>query len=279
MFLFSVLLFFVFACLGAWLALFPAGRDVVAQSMSVIGRRIGRGLSGGYRQGTQQAAHAGRSAGGRLLRALRFLQRRYLLVLSVLVLLTVPPMLALVLSGRNMLGGFDSDDHAVNDQVADLLKGEQLAAPEPLPPLVFTTAEVTMVRPMLDGANRNWQLLDPDFAQRLLLVFKIMKETHGYDMAILEGYRSPERQNTLAAAGPSVTNAKAFQSYHQFGLAADCAFLRDGKLLISEKDPWAMRGYRLYGEAAESVGLHWGGRWTMMDFGHTELRVAGTVRK
>jgi len=279
MFLFSVLLFFVFACLGAWLALFPAGRDVVAQSMAVIGRRIGRGLSGGYRQGTQQAAHAGRSAGGRLLRALRFLQRRYLLVLSVLVLLTVPPMLALVLSGRNMLGGFDSDDHAVNDQVADLLKGEQLAAPEPLPPLVFTTAEVTMVRPMLDGANRNWQLLDPDFAQRLLLVFKIMKENHGYDMAILEGYRSPERQNALAAAGPSVTNAKAFQSYHQFGLAADCAFLRDGKLLISEKDPWAMRGYRLYGEAAESVGLHWGGRWTMMDFGHTELRVAGTVRK
>jgi len=279
MFLFSVLLFFVFACLGAWLALFPAGRDVVAQSMSMIGRRIGRGLSGGCRQGSQQAAHAGRSAGGGLLRALSFLRRRYLLVLSLLVLLTVPPMLALVLSGRNMLGGFDSDDHAVNDQVADLLKGEQLAAPEPLPPLVFTTAEVTMVRPMLDGANRNWQLLDPDFAQRLLLVFKIMKENHGYDMAILEGYRSPERQNTLAAAGPSVTNAKAFQSYHQFGLAADCAFLRDGKLLISEKDPWAMRGYRLYGEAAESVGLHWGGRWTMMDFGHTELRVSGTVRK
>ncbi|MYM85615.1 M15 family peptidase [Rugamonas sp. FT82W] len=279
MFLFSVLLFFVFACLGAWLALFPAGRDVVAQSMSVIGRRIGRGLRGGYRQGTRQAAHAGRSAGGGLLRALMFLRRRYLLVLSVLVLLTVPPMLALVLSGRNMLGGFDSDDYAVNDQVADLLKGEQLAAPEPLPPLVFTTAEVTMVRPMLDGADRNWQLLDPDFAQRLLLMFKIMKENHGYDMAILEGYRSPERQNALAAAGPSVTNAKAFQSYHQFGLAADCAFLRDGKLLISEKDPWAMRGYRLYGEVAESVGLHWGGRWTMMDFGHAELRVSGTVRK
>jgi hypothetical protein len=44
-----------------------------------------------------------------------------------------------------------------------------------------------------------------------------------------------------------VTNAKAFQSYHQFGLAADCAFLRDGKLVISEKDPWAMRGYQFYG--------------------------------
>ncbi len=279
MFLFSVLLFFIFACVGAWLALFPAGRDVVAQSMSAIGRRIELGLRGGYRQGAQQAALAGRSAGGGVLRTLKFLQRRYLLVLSAAVLLTVPPMLALVLSGRSMLGGYDGDSHAVNDQVADLLKGEQLAAPAPLPPPVFTTAEVTLVRPLLDGANRNWQLLDPDFARRLLLVFRIMKENHGYDMAILEGYRSPERQNALAAAGPSVTNAKAFQSYHQFGLAADCAFLRDGKLLISEKDPWAMRGYRLYGEAAEAVGLRWGGRWTMMDFGHTELRVAGTVRK
>jgi peptidoglycan L-alanyl-D-glutamate endopeptidase CwlK len=95
-----------------------------------------------------------------------------------------------------------------------------------------------------------------------------MKETHGYDMALLEGYRSPERQNLLAAAGPSVTNAKAFQSYHQFGLAADCAFFRDGKLFISERDPWILRGYRLYGEVAESVGLSWGGRWARKDFGH-----------
>jgi peptidoglycan L-alanyl-D-glutamate endopeptidase CwlK len=110
-------------------------------------------------------------------------------------------------------------------------------------------------------------------------VFRIMKERHGYDMALLEGYRSPERQELLASAGASVTNARAFQSYHQFGLAADCAFLRDGKLVISEKDPWAMRGYRLYGETAEAAGLTWGGRWTMMDFGHTELRLPGAMQR
>jgi len=98
-------------------------------------------------------------------------------------------------------------------------------------------------------------------------------------MAILEGYRSPERQNALAAMGPNVTNAAAFQSWHQYGLAADCAFLRDGKLVISEKDPWAMRGYQLYGEVAESLGLTWGGRWKMMDFGHTELRMPGVMRR
>lgn len=279
MFLFSVLMFFLLACLCAWLVLFPAGRDVVAQSMGVGGRRIGQRLRGGVWQGARQAAGLGRGARGSARRGLQFLRRRYLLILSASVVLTVPPMLALMLSSRGMLGGYDSDGHAVNDQVADLLKGEQLSVPSPLPPLTFTTAEVTLVRPLLDGANRNWQLLDPEFSQRLLLVFKIMRERHGYDMAILEGYRSAERQNSLAAAGPSVTNAKAFQSYHQFGLAADCAFLRDGKLLISEKDPWAMRGYRLFGEAAEAAGLHWGGRWKMMDFGHAEFRVSGTVKK
>lgn len=279
MFLFSMLLFFVVTCLCAWLWLFPAGRDAVAHALGMAGRRLGRHLRGGARSGARQVTALGRGAGGGLRRALRFGKRRWPLLLAAAVLLTVPPLLALVLSGRNILSGYDSDTQAINDQIAGLLQGERLTAPEPPPPLVFTTAEVTLVRPMLDSANRNWQLLDPVFAQRLLLVFKIMKERHGYDMAILEGYRSPERQNTLAAAGPSVTNAKAFQSYHQFGLAADCAFLRDGKLVISEQDPWAMRGYRLYGAAAEAAGLTWGGRWTMMDFGHAELRVRGTLHR
>ena len=279
MFLFSMLLFFVVTCFCAWLWLFPAGRAVVLQSLSAASRRVGQRLRGGLQDGVRQASEWGRNAGGALHRALRFLQRRYLLMLAALVLAAVPPLLALMLSGRGMLSGFDSDTQAINEQIAGLLQGEQLTAPAPLPPLAFTTAEVTLLRPMLDGANRNWQLLDPAFAQRLLLVFKIMKERHGYDMAILEGYRSPERQNALAAAGPSVTNATAFQSYHQFGLAADCAFLRDGKLVISEKDPWAMRGYQFYGAAAEAAGLTWGGRWTMMDFGHAELRVPGALKK
>lgn len=279
MFLFSVLLFFVVTCFCAWLLLFPSGRDVVVQSMHALGRRLGQRLRGGVRQGAQQVGGLGRQAGGSLRSTLRFLKRRYLLLLAASVLLAVPPLLALMLSGRSMLSGFDSDTHAINDQIAGLLQGEQLTAPSPLPPPVFTTAEVTLVRPMLDSANRNWQLLDPAFAQRLLLVFRIMKERHGYDMAILEGYRSPERQNALAAAGPNVTNARAFQSYHQFGLAADCAFLRDGKLVISERDPWAMRGYQFFGAAAEAAGLTWGGHWTMMDFGHAELRVPGTVKK
>ena len=209
MFLFSVLMFFMLACFCAWLVLFPAARDAVMQTLFAAGRGVEQRLRGGCRSGIRQAVYIGADAGAAGRRSLRFVQRRYLLLLSALVLVAVPSLLALMLSGRHMLSGYDNDAYEINDQVASLLKGEQLTAPAPLPPLAFTTAEVALVRPMLDSANRNWQLLDPEFAQRLLLVFKIMKERHGYDMAILEGYRSPERQNALAAAGPGVTNATA----------------------------------------------------------------------
>lgn len=191
----------------------------------------------------------------------------------------IPPLIAWMLSGKSMLGSYDDSGQVVNQQIAALLEGEQLVPPPPLPPEVFTTQEVAQVRPMLDTASRNWQQLDADFTQRLLLTFKIMKEQHGYDMVIIEGYRSPERQNALAQMGGSVTNAKAFQSYHQYGLAADSAFMRNGKLVITEKDPWAMRGYQLYGEVAESVGLTWGGRWKMMDLGHVEFRKPGVMKR
>ena len=126
-------------------------------------------------------------------------------------------------------------------------------------------------------ASRNWRQLDPLFTQRLLVAFKLMQERHGYQMVLIEGYRSPERQAQLFGQGSHVTQARANMSYHQYGLAADSAFFRDGKLLISERDPWAMRGYELYGEIAEQVGLSWGGRWKMRDLGHVELRRKGVL--
>ncbi|KAA3655416.1 MAG: M15 family peptidase [Proteobacteria bacterium] len=188
----------------------------------------------------------------------------------------VPPLAVLTLAGPAV---FDFADTAYRPdrQIAALLHGEQLVPPVALPPAMFSTREVEQVRPDVVDASRNWQQLDPEFTQRLLLVIKIMRERYGYDVALIEGYRTPERQSELAALGPQVTQAAAYMSYHQYGLAADCAFLRDGKLVISERDPWAMRGYTLYGEVAESVGLTWGGRWRMRDLGHIELRRDGVI--
>ncbi|MDC8755996.1 M15 family metallopeptidase [Janthinobacterium fluminis] len=274
-----VLMYFLLACFAAWLLLFPGGRELVLQSMANLGLRVQRRAGHWHRGGAGRAGALGCAAQSTLARAWQALARHRWVALAAVLLLGLPPLLAWLASGGSMLGSYDGGSRVANVQLSDLLMGEQLVPPPAPPPLVFTTLEVTQLRPLLGGASRNWQLLDQHFGQRLLLVFKIMRDRYGYEMALLEGYRSPARQNMLAAAGPSVSNAKAFQSYHQYGLAADCAFFRDGKLLISEKDPWAMRGYRLYGEVAESLGLHWGGRWTMMDFGHTELRQPGVLGK
>ena len=160
------------------------------------------------------------------------------------------------------------------------LAGERLTPPAPLPPEVFTTREVELARPMVRFASRDWALLDAEFAQRLLMVFRIMREQHGYEMVLIEGYRSPQRQEQLAAMGGHVTKVGAFRSYHQFGLAADSAFMRMGQVVISERDPWAMRGYELYGEVSASLGLTWGGGWkNLKDLGHVELRRPGVLRR
>lgn len=193
------------------------------------------------------------------------------LVTLALALLCAPAVLVHALLGRAVFE-FELDGRAADRRIASLLAGERLVPPPGLPPDVFASREVESIRPTIMQANRDWNLLDPAFSQRLLEAFRLMRDRHGYEVVLVEGYRSAERQTMLAALGPHVTRARANMSYHQFGLAADCAFLRDGRLVISARDPWAMRGYELLGQIAEETGLNWGGRWTLHDFGHVELR-------
>lgn len=278
MFLLAVAAYFLLACLVSWLILFPAGREFFLQTLAGFGLRAHKSLGKIARRQGEGVVKIQQSGRNSLRSIIAFAQKHYLLCLGGVALILIPPAVAFM-SGFNVtLGDYDTT-HQANDQVVVLMEGEQLVPPPALPPAVFATLEVEQERPMLVTASRKWDEMDPVFTQTLLKIFKVMKEKHGYDMAILEGYRSPERQNKLAAMGSSVTNAAAFQSWHQYGLAADCAFLRNGKIVITEKDPWAMRGYQLYGEVAESFGLTWGGRWKMMDFGHTELRRPGVMKR
>lgn len=279
MLIFIAFLYFCLACSVIWLAVFPSGREFVAQIISGRWSRFDQQLSSLHHAGVRGASEWRHVAGRLRARQIKFARRNAMWLGAGFVAILVPMGVVLMMGRPDTLPGYESADLPPDPKVVALLAGENLAPPAALPPMAFTTREVELVRPMLVNASRNWGLLHPGFHQRLLLAFKIMKEKHGYEMALLEGYRSPSRQNLLASIGTQVTNARAFQSWHQYGLAADCAFWRDGKLIISEKDPWAMRGYRLYGEVAESLGLTWGGRWTMMDFGHTELRVKGVMRK
>jgi len=159
-----------------------------------------------------------------------------------------------------------------SEQIRSALSMEKLVPPPPLPPDAFVDRQ----HPGLEKLDRDWGRMDGEFVQQVLKL-RARMQARGYLMALVEGYRSPERQNQLAGMDQHVTNARAFQSKHQFGFAADLAPVRDGHIVISEKDPWAMSAYQSMGEEAEALGLVWGGRWTFRDYGHVEL--AGSIAK
>lgn len=277
----AVILYFVIATAALALWLLPAARARAlgwAQRLLYSGAAARRSIATGGHRNVQRAA---RAVGTQSTQTAEWLAQHRRLLLAGGAVLALAPVLPLALRGFLELEGYDHRlSREVNEQVAALLRGEQLVPPPPVPPEWFATREVEQARPLIRGASRQWELLDAQFRQRLLVIFKLMREQHGYDMVLLEGYRSPERQLQLAALGPQVTRAGAFESYHQYGLAADCAFVRDGRIVLSEQDPWAARGYALYGEVARSLDLTWGGEWrSIKDFGHVEMRRDGVLQR
>ena len=186
-------------------------------------------------------------------------------------LLCIPPVIILMSRQTVVLSDFRGDDLAESgSMVAQLLRGERLTPPPAPPPEVFTTTEIRRLRPEIVTADRKWNQIDPDLQQRVLAIYEVMRRQYGYEMVLIEGYRSPERQAELMAGGKA-TRAGAWQSCHQYGLGVDSAPIRDGRLQWDMEDPWTQRGYFLYGELAEQAGLDWGGNWrSIKDYVHVE---------
>jgi len=271
----SVLSYFLLVAFAVAIAVFPDFRGRLFGYLTSMATRSADYVGTGGSHAWGHVARLFTLFRGGVNNACRYVRDRPRLTLAALLAVALPSLVAY--SVRQPYVSNFSDTTGTDSQIAVLLNGEQLVPPPPLPPEAFTTREVEQLRPDIARASRNWSQLEPEFVQRLLVVFKLMKERHGYDMVLLEGYRTPERQAELFAQGAQVTQAAANMSYHQYGLAADLAFMRDGKVVISERDPWAMKGYQLYGEVAEQVGLTWGGRWKMLDYGHVELRKSGVL--
>lgn len=269
---FALLIWLVVAlsCLGIyWFGVHRPARSATGRSEPVAaGACSGAGPGAGSSPHPAQAMAAPRTG--------RLRQRLRPWMWAALALLALPPLLVVLSGWRLRLSLPDQTPGTQDERLAALLAGEQLVPPPPLPPEVFARAQAEGVAVEIVSADRRWELLDAGFRQRLLAVYKSMRE-QGYEMVLLEGYRSPERQAMLQRQGPQVTQAGPMQSYHQHGLAADSAFLREGRLVISEADPWALQGYELFGRESERYGLRWGGRWRMRDYGHVEL--AGSEKK
>ncbi len=270
-----IAIFFILMCLVVWLLLFPTVRSGFGKQLSHAWQAITRHVSGrGARMMSrvQASSTVAQRLGTHLFGALR--RHRGILLLAI-VLLTVPALLIVWLRQTVTLDGYnDADDTPHNPLIAQLLRGERLLPPQPLPPDVFTTAEVRRMKPEIVTADRKWSRLDDDLQQRVLAVYRVMREQYGYEMVLTEGYRSPERQAALPKA---VTRAGPWQSCHQYGLAVDSAVFKDGKLQWDLGDGWVNRGYMLYGQLAKEAGLQWGGDWqSIKDYPHVEK--AGACR-
>jgi peptidoglycan L-alanyl-D-glutamate endopeptidase CwlK len=115
--------------------------------------------------------------------------------------------------------------------------------------------------------------LHPAFVAPLLKLEEAL-QAEDIPLALYEGARSPFRQAELYARGRGVgqpgkfaTRAKAWQSFHQFGIAADFVFLVNGAWTWDEPRPGL---WNRYGELARAAGLR------CLDFErpHCELPVA-----
>lgn len=117
------------------------------------------------------------------------------------------------------------------------------------------------------SANRNG--LRPEFVAKLNLFEKKLSDA-GIKVVMTCGYRSSKEQDLLYAKGRSapgsvVTNAKGGYSWHNFGLAADYAFVINGKVTWS--GPWSK-----FGVIVRSCGLEWGGDFkSICDRPHVQL--------
>lgn len=88
-------------------------------------------------------------------------------------------------------------------------------------------------------------------------------EYRGLPILITQTLRTMAEQQALYDQGRSkpgkvVTNAKAGDSPHNYGLAFDVAFVDNGVITWNEPRPGA---WDELGKMGESLGLVWGGRW------------------
>lgn len=260
-------------CVLAWLMLFAEARDLFMAGC----RRITQALRGRTVHGGRQLAGRLGSTGKRMHAggagvASGLARHRWVLAIAI-VMLCVPPLLILLLRQQVVFEGFDGRDMSESrTMIAELLRGERLVPPPAPPPAIFRTAEIRRIKPEIVTADRKWARIDPDLQQRVLAIYRVMRDQYGIEMVLVEGYRSPERQAKLKGAGRA-TNAGAWSSCHQYGLALDSAPLREGRLQWNMSDPWTKKAYFLYGELAGQAGLEWGGNWSSLkDYVHVEMK-------
>ena len=134
-----------------------------------------------------------------------------------------------------------------------------------------TPAPTSNAKPQSEAKASGWQA-DPRSEKNLAtlepvtahIVRELVRrlQAEGLNFKVTSGTRTWAEQTRLyaqgrTAAGNKVTNAKAGQSWHNFGVAADLtAFDKSGK-----RPKWDGAEYDRMGAIAQELGLEWGGAW------------------
>jgi peptidoglycan L-alanyl-D-glutamate endopeptidase CwlK len=195
-----ILMYGIAIAIAGWFVLHVERRRILQQRFQTVRFRFTQNVDkafGGLNKGTSRVQTGLQGTTQLIVRT--SVQYKKVLFISGAILAT-PIIAAILIKPGRSLEEYADIPQTTDPVILALLQGEQLAPPAPLPPELFITQEVEAQRQELSGASREWKLLDNDFKQRLLTVFQLMAK-RGYQMALLEGYRSPERQTYLSSLG------------------------------------------------------------------------------
>lgn len=135
-----------------------------------------------------------------------------------------------------------------------------------------TNANIEPTRPKLPVKDGLQPLVERQ-AQKVLDEMK----SFGYEMRITQGFRSIEEQNRLYAQGRTtkgniVTNAKGGQSFHNYGVAVDYVFRKQG--YDAPDYLWGV-----FGLVGKKHGFEWGGDWKgFVDRPHLEMTLGHSLK-
>jgi len=101
----------------------------------------------------------------------------------------------------------------------------------------------------------------------------------GLPVRVVEGYRSLERQTELynqgrTTKGNIVTNAKAGESFHNYGVAVDFVFRKKGYNATNKQ-------WQILGDVGKAHGFEWGGDWTggFVDRPHFQMTLGYSLKQ
>lgn len=126
-----------------------------------------------------------------------------------------------------------------------------------------------------ERSERNISTLIPEAqraARQWLRLAKAEAAKRGYDVRIICGTRTYDEQTALFSKRSKVTNARAGQSFHNFGIAWDFGIFKD-KSYYGDHEMYSIVG-KLY---TQVPGTEWGGIWkSFVDQPHIQLNKYST---